>query len=143
MENSALLNRAFVADVKSIIENGRNQAYASVNLSMINTYWNVGQRIVEEEQHGEKRAEYGAELLKNLAIELIPEYGSNYSERRLLDYRLFYLSFKGLKIWHSRVPNLTWTHFRHLLRVEEMRGRKNFMIVLNPCRPSFPDRTQS
>ena len=74
---------------------------------MIQTYWNVGRRIVEEEQHGEVRAEYGAEMLKKLEAELVPEFGVNFKERRLRDYRQFYLCFRDLQIWHSRVPNLT------------------------------------
>jgi len=87
MEGNAIVSKSLVSDIKSIIENGRNQAYAAINVSMLNTYWNVGRRIVEEEQHGEKRAEYGAEILIKLADELVSEYGSNFGERRLRDYR--------------------------------------------------------
>lgn len=123
MEENNLLSKGLVSDIKSIIENGRNQVYAAINVSMLNTYWNVGRRIVEEEQHGEKRAEYGAEILIKLADELVPEYGSNFGERRLRDYRQFYLSFNKIEIWHSRVPNLTWTHIRHLLRVSDSAAR--------------------
>lgn len=107
-----------IGDIRQIIESGRRQAYASVNASMIVTYWNIGRRIVEEEQHGEARAEYGKNLLGFLASEL-KDYGDNFTERRLRDYRQFYLYFSSLEIWHSRVPNLTWTHFRHLLRIDE------------------------
>lgn len=116
-----------VSEVRKIIEAGRKQAYVSVNASMILTYWNVGKRIVEEEQNGESRAEYGKRILSLLAEELESDYGDNYSERRLRDYRQFYLYFNRLEIWHSRVPNLTWTHFRHLLRVEEETVRLWYM----------------
>lgn len=108
-----------IADIKQIIEQARKQAYTSINTLMIQSNWLVGRRIVEEEQGGAARAEYGKALLKNLAIELMPIYGNSYSTRRLQDYRQFYLYFKDIEIWHSRVPNLTWTHYRELLTVSD------------------------
>jgi hypothetical protein len=96
----------FITDIKHIIEQARKQAYSSINTLMIQSYWLVGKRIVEEEQGGASRAEYGKALLKNLAAELTPVYGNTYSVRRLQDYRQFYLYFKDIEIWHSRVPNL-------------------------------------
>ncbi len=60
-----LTNTRLYTDVCSIIEQGRKEAYASVNYKMIETYWNIGRRIVEEEQNGEVRAEYGARSLRN------------------------------------------------------------------------------
>ena len=70
-----------VSDIKNIIDKGRTNAYAAVNTTMIATYWNIGRRIVEEEQHGKERAEYGKNLIKMLAKELTHEYGSGFSER--------------------------------------------------------------
>ncbi|MCQ2257814.1 MAG: PDDEXK nuclease domain-containing protein [Bacteroidaceae bacterium] len=122
-----LTNTTLVADLRSIIEQGKRQAYAALNASMITTYWNVGKRIVEEEQHGEARAEYGKQLLVMLAKELRVDYGDNFSERNLRYYRQFYLYFNDLEIWNSRVPNLTWTHFRHLLRVDDEKVRLWYM----------------
>lgn len=116
-----------VADIKQIIEQARKQAYASINTLMIQSNWLVGRRIVEEEQGGASRAEYGKALLKNLAAELMPIYGNSYSARRLQDYRQFYLNFKDIKIWHSRVPNLTWTHYRELLTVSDETVRHWYM----------------
>ena len=117
----------FIADIKQIIEQARKQVYTSINMVMIQSYWLVGQRIVEEEQGGASRAEYGKSLLKNLAIELMPIYGNSYSARRLQDYRQFYLLFKDMEIWHSRVPNLTWTHYRELLTVNDEVARHWYM----------------
>ena len=68
----------FVADIRSIIEQGRQKAYAAVNLSSIATFWNVGRCIVVEEQNGESRAEYGTRLIKTLAEKLVPLYGNSY-----------------------------------------------------------------
>ena len=117
-----------VADVKQIIEQARKQAYASINALMIQSNWLIGRRIVEEEQGGALRAEYGKALLKNIASKLVPIYGNSYSARRLQDYRQFYLYFKDIEIWHSRVPNLTWTHFRELLTVSDEVARNWYML---------------
>ena len=85
-----------IADVKQIIELSREKTYSSVNALMIQSNWMIGKRIVEEEQGGVARAEYGKSLLKNLAEELVPIYGNAYSVRRLQDYRLFYLYFRDI-----------------------------------------------
>ena len=120
-----------VADIKQIIELARKQVYATINTLMIQSNWLVGRRIVEEEQGGESRAEYGKALLRNLAEELMPIYGNSYSARRLQDYRQFYLYFKDIEIWHSRVPNLTWTHYRELLTVGDEKARYWYMQEAN------------
>ena len=127
MKETHIIDTHLITDLRQIIEQGRRQAYISINASMIQTYWNVGRRIVEEEQHGEVRAEYGTAQLKKLAQELVPEFGVNFKERRLRDYRQFYVCFNDLQIWHSRVPNLTWTHIRHLLRVDDEKARLWYM----------------
>ena len=116
-----------IGDIRQIIESGRRQAYTSMNASMIVTYWNIGRRIVEEEQHGEARAEYGDFLIKDLASDLTKDYGGNFSYRNLCHYRKFYLCFNDLEIVYARVHNLTWTHFRHLLRIDEEQVRLWYM----------------
>lgn len=122
-----LTNMSVISDLRSIIEQGKRQTFAAINASMIMTYWKVGERIVEEEQHGEVRAEYGRQLLAELAAELQKDYGDSFSERNLRHYRQFYMYFNELEIWYSRVPNLTWTHFRHLLRVDDEKVRMWYM----------------
>ena len=108
---------SFISDIRSIIEHGRKSAYSSVGQIAIATYWNVGRRIVEEEQNGEARAEYGTKLIKNLAQDLVPIYGNSYSKRNLDYYKKFYLLFPDLQIVHARVHNLEWTHIRRILSV--------------------------
>ena len=98
---------ALVQDVQTIVDNGMRKDYNDVNATTVFTYWQVGRRIVEEEQHGEARAEYGKGLINQLSKELTLIYPRGYSPRNLRDYRQFYLYFKDLEIWHSRVPNLT------------------------------------
>lgn len=106
-------------DVCKIIEQGRRQAYAAANQIVILTYWHIGQRIVEEEQHGEARAQYGKRLIKTLAEQLVPKYGSAFSKRNLEYIHQFYLCFSDLAIVNTRVHNLTWSHFRTITQVAD------------------------
>ena len=114
-----LTNTRLYTDVCSIIEQGRKEAYASVNHKMIETYWNIGRRIVEEEQNGEARAEYGAQIIAQLAEQLTHQYGKGFSKRYLAYFRQFYLTISDLKILQTRLQNLTWSHIQRTLRVED------------------------
>ena len=116
-----------VNDIKQIINNGRATAYASVNSTMIATYWNIGRRIVEEEQHGKERAEYGSELIKMLAKELTHEYGSGFSERYLAYFRKFYVTIPDLQILQTRLQNLRWSHILMALRVDDETARRWYL----------------
>ena len=110
-------------DVCSIIEQGRQQAYANVSQIAIATYWNVGRRIVEEEQRGQKRAAYGIRLMKNLSDGLIPIYGRSYSKRNLDYYKKFYLLFPDPEKVNTCVHNLEWSHVRRVLSVTNAEAR--------------------
>lgn len=112
-----------LGDIRSIINSGRNSAYAAANSIGIMTYWNIGKRIVENEQEGEIRAEYGKKLTKILAEDLSKEFGNSYSQRNLEYYRKFYMLFDDLNILNACVQNLNWTHFRSLLRVSDENAR--------------------
>jgi len=112
-------NNSFVSDIKQLIEQSRRAAYAAVNSIMIDTYWHIGQRIVEQEQQGEKRAEYGKQIIKMLSKELTSAYGRGWSIRNLQYIRLFYLTYNDLEIVQSRLRNLTWTHILTTLRVDD------------------------
>ncbi len=74
---------------------------------MIQTYWNVGRRIVEEEQHGEARTGYGEYIAKTVAKEQQADYGNAFNYRNICYFRQFYLCFKDIEIVNSRVHNLT------------------------------------
>lgn len=108
---------ALINDVRSIVESGLRKAYKNANAITVITYWQVGRRIIEEEQQGERRAEYGSQIINVLSANLRRTYAKGYTSRDLRSYRQFYLYFSDLEIWYSRVPNLTWTHFRTLLSV--------------------------
>ena len=130
MEKKYITSRntgSLLSDVRSIVEQGLQTAYRGVNTVMVSTYWQVGRRIVEEEQQGEKRAEYGKQIITLLADNLSKTYSKGFTARDLRSYRQFYLSFTDLEIWHSRVPNLSWTHFRTMLRVTDDDARYWYM----------------
>lgn len=116
-----------ILDIKAIIDLGRNAAYSAVSKSMIQTYWKIGKRIVEEEQKGKSRAEYGKRLISILAKELTQEYGNSYSSRNLHYYVKFYMYFPNYEIVNACVHNLKWTHFRCLLRVDDEEARMWYM----------------
>ena len=80
---------------------------------MVESYWLVGQRIVEHEQHGEARADYGKGVLRELAVRLTSDFGKGFEERELRKIRQFYLTFP---IRDSLRPEWTWTHYRRLKR---------------------------
>ena len=106
MDSNLIPYQPVISDIKNLITSGQNVAYNAVNRAMIMTYWNIGKRIVEEEQSGAERAEYGKRLISILSDELTKEFGSNYSGRSLRYYRKFYLCFPDFEIWNTRVPNL-------------------------------------
>ena len=114
-----LAQNHFFKDICSIIEMGRRQAYAEVSWIMLETYWKLGQRIVEEEQNGNKRAEYGTRLINALSVELTHKYGKGFSKRNLAYFRTFYQVFPSLEILQTRLQNLSWSHFTRVFRVED------------------------
>lgn len=132
---------AFVNDVRGIIDRGMCIAATNVNQVAAMTYWRVGRRIVEEEQSGARRAEYGKHLIENLSKGLILTYGDRYTPRRLRDYRLFYVQIPDFEIWHSRVPNLSWTHFRQILPVVNEDAR--YWYLCEASRENWSVRTLS
>ncbi len=120
-------NSKLIASLRTIIEQGRREAYAAASQRMIATYWNIGRQIVEEEQKGKSRAAYGAKLLETIAEELVREYGPAFTHRRLDEYRQFYLKFKDLQISQACVRNLTWTHIRAIMREPSPEGRQWYL----------------
>ena len=117
LQDKPMLPNQLVNDVKQIVERGIRDAYDKVNTVAIHTYWQIGRRIVEEEQQGNRRAEYGSRLITLLAEELSLEYAHGFSARDLRNYRQLYLCFSDLEIWYTRVPNLKWSHYRTVLSV--------------------------
>ena len=126
-KKNIIIFNSLVSDVRSIIEEGRRRAFATAGQVAILTYWNIGRRIVEEEQQGNARADYGKGLIPTLADRLTAEYGSGYGRRNLAYYRRFYLEFSDLEILHTRVQNLNWSHIRRILSVSNPEAREWYL----------------
>jgi predicted nuclease of restriction endonuclease-like (RecB) superfamily len=101
--------------IKEILSQGRQKAIKSVNTILLHTYWSVGKYIVEYEQQGEKKAEYGKELLTRLAQDLTLEYGKGFSRSNLFQIRSFYLKFPKVQTLSEQ---LSWSHYVELMKVE-------------------------
>ncbi len=123
LQNDAISDK-FIDDIKNIIEQGRIKAYTVTNHIAVLAYWNIGRRIVEEEQRGESRAQYGKRVIETLAERLLPKYGSMFSKRNLDYYRQFYLCFTDVEIVNTRAHNLTWSHLRRIMQVADPKARE-------------------
>jgi len=107
--------------VRDILTQGRQQAWQAVNTAMVQTYWQVGREIVEEEQRGADRAEYGTGLIETLAKQLTSEFGKGFDRSNLWNMRAVYLAFPILDAVRRE---LTWTHYRLLSRVQNHQARR-------------------
>lgn len=127
-DEMGLTNQQDVEDlyvgIRNILANARQRAYSAVNFAMVESYWLIGQQIVEHEQHGEARADYGKGLLKELARRLTVDFGKGFDERELRKMRQFYQVFK---IRDTLRPELTWSHYRRLISVENEQARIWYM----------------
>lgn len=112
------------ANVRSILASARQRAYTAINFAMVESYWLIGQKIVENELRGASRAEYGKGVLKELAERLTVEFGKGFDERELRKMRQFYQMFQ---IRDTLRPELTWSHYRRLLSVENDLARLWYM----------------
>ena len=117
------ISNNYINEIKTILKNARQKAYTAVNSAMVEAYWEIGRRIVEEEQNGKERAEYGKEILQNLSKELTEEFGKGYSYRTLREIRQFYLMFSDFEKWRTVSAKLTWSHFQKVLRVSNEKAR--------------------
>jgi len=111
---------ALLGQVRALIQAARQQALRAVDTVQVRTYWEIGRHIVEFEQGGAERAEYGEKLIPRLAEALTAEFGKGFDERNLRNMRAFYL---GFPIRNALRSELSWTHYRTLLRVESEAAR--------------------
>ena len=127
----------YIEEIKQILAQARQKAYTAVNTAMVEAYWLIGKRIVEEEQNGKERAAYGKEVIKIVSLELTKEFGKGFSETNIKYFRQFFNCFPELirhslsdkfedrEISHSvsdefeqiNFTRLNWTHIRQILRV--------------------------
>ncbi len=112
------------ADIRVILAAARKRTYFTINFTMVESYWTIGQTIVEHEQRGEARAAYGKGVLKEVAARLTTEFGKGFDERELRKMRQFYLTFQNRDTLR---PELTWSHYRRLISVENEQARQWYM----------------
>jgi len=108
---------------KELILNSRIAVYQVANFAMVETYWRIGEKIVEE-QGGAERSKYGDGLIADLSKKLTAEFGRGFTERNLRAMRQFYTQFP---IRHTLRAELSWSHYRSLIRVENPKAREVYM----------------
>lgn len=111
--------------IKEIIESARKNVSISINQEMVNAYWSIGKLIVEDEQQGEQRANYGTDLLNALSKKLTLTYGKGFDTRNLYFMRRFFLTYPKLNALRSI---LSWTHYRILMKIENHDKRSFYEI---------------
>ena len=122
-----LTNNNIYQEIKELLYSAKNRVYQTINTTMTQTYYQIGKRIVEEEQGGEIRAEYGKSLLKLLSVQLINEFGKGFSVDNLENMRRFYLAFQKSETV-SRKFELSWSHYIFLTRIENINERNFYEI---------------
>ena len=118
------LQSSLFKNISQIISDARQTAYRSGNSIMLRMYWEIGRLIIEDEQQGHHKAQYGKASLKNLAGQLSLEFGKGFDERNLNNMRAYYRSFS---IWNAVRTELSWTHYRLISRVENEQQRQQYM----------------
>ena len=135
-------NQKFYQDISRLLDSARKQAKTAVNTAMVYAYYEIGRRIVEEEQHGEDRAAYGKQLLQGLSDHLTKEFGKGFSLTNLKQFRQFYTIYVNDQISHTlsdqftnlpavstgRKFFLSWSHYLKLMRIKNMDERHFYEI---------------
>ncbi len=119
-DNSQPTTQSIYQQIREVLIQARSRALQAVNTEMVACYWQVGRLIVEEEQRGETRAAYGKGLIKELSRRRTDEFGRGFHQRNLWFMRNFYLAYPKVNALRSE---LSWTHYRLLLRVEKQEAR--------------------
>jgi len=114
-------------EIHDLLHNARQNIVLNINSTMTKTYFLIGKRIVEEEQDGNKRAEYGKKLIKTLSEKLTKEFGRGFSQRNLEQMRTFYLRY-SISQTLSAEFKLSWSHYLILMRMEDIDARNFYEI---------------
>lgn len=136
----------FVEDLRGIVRSNLQKVYSAINFGQVNTNWNIGRRIVEEEQHGQTRAEYGKRVIAIASQALTEEFGKGYSQTNCKSYRKFYIEFQKFAIgqtlsaqspkqiqqtvsaqFENELELLPWSHYERLMRVTDKTARIWYM----------------
>ncbi len=125
IDNNTTSIEPLYQDACEIIENARKNAVRSVDFNRVLMYWNLGKRILEEEQRGQVRADYGKYILKNLSSRLMPEYGSGFGVRQLEQSRQFYRVYPIANTLRSQ---LNWSQYRRLIQIDDPDKREYYEL---------------
>ncbi len=117
------MDSCFYNEIKEILISARNKVYKTANFAMVEAYWNIGKSIIEE-QGGYGKAEYGTGLLKELSKQMTQDFGKGFTVTNLKYMRRFHLMFPN---GHALRDELSWTHYRLLLKVEDNNAREFYM----------------
>ena len=129
----------FFSQIVDLLQSARNNVVRAINQVMVTTYFEIGRKIVEEEQNGKDRADYGKQILKELSNVLTKEFGKGFSVTNIQQMRSFYLSYQkqqtvsvksenDISETTSRSFNLSWSHYLKLMRIEDENERKFYEI---------------
>ena len=140
MTTIAKTENKFYAEIGELLKQARSVAHKAVNTLMVHTYWQIGRRIVEQEQQGKNRAGYGDYLITNLSRHLSDTLGKGFSEANLKNIRQFYVAFPSLDQFATHcVANLSWTNIRQIMRLENSEERAYY--IKEAAEQSWSSRT--
>ncbi len=117
----------FYTKVANLLKDARKSVVQTVNKTMVYTYFEIGRMIVDEEQNGKERAEYGKQILKELSKRLIADFGKGFSQRNLEQMRQFYLTYSKTQTPPAEF-NLSWSHYLKLMRIDNEDERRYYQI---------------
>ena len=117
----------FYQDDHAILDEAKSKIYEAANNIMTYAYWNVGKRIIEQEQKGNRKAKYGSYLIKRLSQELSDEYGTGFSVANIRNCRQLYLTFPKESYGYSLIGRIHWSHIRIIMRLDNEEER-NFYL---------------
>ena len=117
------MDQKFYDEIRNILHTARNKVYQTANFAMVEAYWNIGKSIIKE-QGGEDKAAYGTGLLKELSEQMTRDFGKGFTVANLKNMRQFYLTFPN---GYALRSELSWTHYRLLMRVENKNAREFYM----------------
>lgn len=118
--NDSVQNNDLYLNIRTILQSARDNAYRHINFVMVEAYWNIGKQIVEDEQNGKDRAEYGSYLIKELSSRLTKDFGKGFTTTNLKMMRQFYQAFPNS---HTLCDQLSWSHYRLIMRIDNSQAR--------------------
>ncbi len=120
MSKLSTIPTALLTDIRIVLNQARSRVQQNVNSQMVQAYWHIGRLIVEQEQQGKERAAYGKGQLQVLSNQLKTEFGKGFDTRNLRNMRAFYQAYPK---WNAVRTELSWTHFRSLIRIDNLKAR--------------------